>query len=92
MGSGMAQQPGMMGTPQGMMMQQQQQQQQTNMYNMGYMQQQPAQMAQVCMSDNCFPCPYKLQFFNGWRCFSLFTPYKTYSCKNKGTKSSCSSG
>ena len=46
MGGGMAQQPGMMGAPQGMMMQQQQQQQ-TNMYNMGYMQQQPAQMAQV---------------------------------------------
>ena len=54
MGGGMAQQPGMMGAPQGMMMQQQQQ---TNMYNMGYMQQQPAQMAQVCMSDSCFPSP-----------------------------------
>ena len=44
MGGGMAQQPGMMASPQGMMMQQQQ----TNMYNMGYMQQQAAPMAQVC--------------------------------------------
>ena len=43
MGGGMAQQPGMMASPQGMMMQQQQ----TNMYNMGYMQQQAAPMAQV---------------------------------------------
>ena len=44
MGGGMAQQPGMMASPQGMMMQQPQ----TNMYNMGYMQQQAAPMGQVC--------------------------------------------
>ena len=44
MGGGMAQQPGMMAPQQGMMMQQQQ----ANMYNMGYMQQQAAPMAQVC--------------------------------------------
>ena len=44
MGGGMAQQPGMIAPQQGMMMQQQQ----TNMYNMGYMQQQAAPMAQVC--------------------------------------------